>query len=66
MPLHGCPGEGDAIGNPASSRLKAGTHTPRPVLLEKKDNDWRANQLPLVAMGPGPRAQLRTRPGRQT
>jgi hypothetical protein len=32
---------------------KAGTHTPRPVLLEKKDNDQRAKQFPLVVMGPG-------------
>jgi hypothetical protein len=38
---------------------KAGTHTPRPMLLRKKDNDQRAKQLPPVVMGPG------SRPGRR-
>jgi hypothetical protein len=37
----------------------AGTHTPWPMLQEKKDNGQRVKQLPPVAMGPG------SRPGRQ-
>src|SRR5262245_44400142 len=32
---------------------QAGTHTPRPLLSEKIDNDLRANQFPPVVMGPG-------------
>src|SRR5438046_64771 len=30
----------------------AGTHTPRPWLLKKEDNDQRVKQLPPVVMGP--------------
>jgi len=30
----------------------AGTHTPRPSLLEKTDSDRRAKQFPPVVMGP--------------
>jgi hypothetical protein len=33
----------------------AGTHAPRPNLLEKEDNDQRITQLALVVMGPGVR-----------
>jgi hypothetical protein len=40
-------------------RANAETYTPRQMLLEKEDNDQRANQRPLVAMGPG------SRPGRR-
>jgi len=32
---------------------KAGTHTPRPEFVGKKDHDLCAKQFPLVVMGPG-------------
>jgi len=45
---------------------KAGTHTPRPALLEKKDNDQRVKQFPLVVMGPGLRRDDECAAGRMT
>src|SRR2546423_13935542 len=44
---------------------QAGTHTPRRMLLEKCWSTALLEQRDPVVVGPGPRAQLRTRPGRR-